>query len=400
MAFRDGDSSRLAGLNIDTDCSPGKRRGVADAGPSPTLHEHVLSRENLPERTVLVPLDEYRATGGRNVSSRGPGPGDQVIVPAHNTLTRPRVSSTDGTDMISLKGNHSVGDTGHGLLFPPATDGQSPRRPHLQVQLVPRTPTVRGYSPLNAVSAHSGYDQALHSPHSNRSFLAPVSLARQSFSERDRPLNLMDAGARRSERDLSVEIVPPLPRIMEQHGYFPAPGRREYYPHAGSENDKGEQVRVAERQEDSPVVVPSRRPRRSSPRSREAFLKNTRYYPEASVYTRGTNVYSDSAIKSKSFPEAHSIPDVVKDVRYPHTVQEDPPNTVPIMRDTDCVRHGSGSTADYGRSQRVHDPYNYWEPAHVRYGVPAQPEASGPPVYRQITSPGHSDFRRDVVILD
>ena len=400
MTYRDGDSSRLVGLNVDTNYSPGKRRRVADPGTSPALREHVSSRENLPERTVLVPLDEYRETGGRNISSCGPKPGDQVVGPAHNTRIRPRASFTDSTDLTSLKGRHSVGNTGHGLIFPPATDGQSPRRPHLQVQLLPRAPAVQGYSPLNAVSAQSEYDQTLHSSHSNRSFLAPVSLARQSFSESHRPFNMMDAGGRRSERDSSLETVPPLPRILERQGYFPAPGGRDYYPHAGLENDKGEQVRVLERQEDLPVVVPSRRPGQSSPRSREAFLGDARYYPEASIHTNGTNVYSDSAIKNKSFPEAYSLPEVVEDLRYAHAVQEDPPNTVPIMRDTDRVRHTSGGTADYGRSQTVNYPYNYGEPVHVRYDVPAQPEASGTPAYRPITSPRHSDFRRDLVILD
>ena len=400
MTYRDGDSSRLVGLNVDTNYSPGKRRRVADPGPSPTLHEHVSSRENLPERTILVPLDEYRETGGRSISSRGPKPGDQVIGPAHNMRTRPRASFTDATDLKSLKGDHSVSNTGHGLLFPPATDGQSSRRPHLQVQLLPRTPAVQGYSPLNAVSAQSEYDQTLHSSHSSRSFLAPVSLARQSFSERDRPFSMIEAGGRRSERDLSVETVPPLPRILDRHGYFPPLDRREYYPHAGLENDKGEQVRVLERQEGLPVVVPSTRPGQSSPRSRKTFLGDTRHYPETLIHTNGTNVYSDSAIKSKSFPEAHSIPDVVEDLRYAHAVQEDPPNAVPIMRDTNLVRHASGGTAEYGRSQRVNYPYNDGEPVHVRYGVPAQPEASGTPAYRQITSPRHADFRRDLVILD
>lgn len=389
----------IVDLDVDAAYSPGKRRRLADVEPLGASRHHVSSKGVLPERTVLVPLDQFREGHCGNLPSYDPRHSGYVTKSTHEENIRP--FAVERSAWPVQKSYESVGTAGYGLPVKTAVVTQLQPRPHLQVQLTPRDLPTRGHSPLNTVPAKSEYDQTVRSSHSHRPLLAPVPIDLPMSSERDYDLYSTEDRERRLECAVPVKILSSPHRTLDCHGFSAMPDRREYprYPDVQTENRWGKQVQLPGRHRNPAMAVLSRRPEELSPRAQAAFPEDPRFYqePRAGAYQLPHHLSSISHgdIHHPTGSVSHDLGDPWYD-----TLGAGQSTISPTCNHTNEMGpsdHGMAASTHNGRVRHSHDDEPYIAiPQHLS----TIPELHGAQTYHDLANPGYGESWRDVVILD
>jgi len=389
----------IVDLDVDAAHSPGKRRRFADVEPLGASRHHVLSKGVLPERTVLVPLDQFREGHCGNLPSYDPRHSGYVTGSTHEEHIRP--FAVERSAWPVQKSDESVGTAGYGLPAETAVVTRLQPRPHLQVQLTPRDLPAQEHSPLNTVPARSEYDQTVRLSHSHRSLLAPVPIDLPMSSERDHDLYSTEDRERRLERVVPVKVLSSPHRTLDCHGPSAMPGRREYprYPDVQTENRWGKQVQLPGRHRNPAVAVLSRRPEELSPRARAAFPEDPRFYQEMRAGAYQLPHHSSSISHGDTQHPTGSISHDLGDPWY-DTLGAGQSTFPPTCNHTNEMRpsdHGMAASTYNGRIRRSRDDEPHIAfPQHLR----TRPELHGAQTYHDLANPGYDESWRDVVILD
>lgn len=211
---------------VETAYATGKRRRVSGHEPSYVSRPYGSGGEYLPDRTVLVPLDQYEKHHGGNTLQFDPGYGGHLVGPVHGQSTRMEGHSVRHLD-AGLVRRH---DSTRAIVYevPRHTGAEPPpeRRPHFQVQLPPRSAVAHPQSPIATVLARSEYDQTLRSSYSDPSLFHPV--AQHAYPAHGRSVDLVEDGRRRSERGVPTFMHLPPTSPVDHRSMFAMPDGREY----------------------------------------------------------------------------------------------------------------------------------------------------------------------------
>ncbi|KAL8831273.1 MAG: hypothetical protein Q9191_000962 [Dirinaria sp. TL-2023a] len=200
---------RVIQMDVEPDNSSGKRRRVAEVEPSYSSNYHPSSGERQTERTVLIPLDQYKETldkGGsynerpsEDLNSAPRNGPVRLYLPPEEPLPRPLQGASS---RVSGEVYRLPADT-----F--ATE-QVTSRPHLQVQLKPPGSGIPETSLLRPSGGSDSY-QTLPLFHSGRSSLPYSPSDSCQVFERDRGPFIHEHRVARPER-LPQSAMPLSPR--------------------------------------------------------------------------------------------------------------------------------------------------------------------------------------------